>query len=154
MLDRASSPALLPSAELVSLRQGLAVGSAAGLFKFFGMLVFISGLTCLYLWQASTISTIEYDTTKLAAKSEMLEIENVDLMRQVQQWFAPAYVEGKAIERGMVPIQTQTFVELPVMNQPTATPEQNRREAAELLWHQATGWLHQPNQPMQSARIP
>lgn len=153
MLDRASSPALLSTTELVSLRPGWTVGSASGLMKFLGLLVLISGLTCLYLWQASTISSIERDTFKLNAEVEILEIENVDLMLQVQQWYAPAYVEGQARARGMVVVERQTYVELPLESNPTPSPEQHRRAAAEALWRQATSWANGFGSPVLAAQF-
>ena len=154
MLNHTPSPPLLPRVEWVALRQSLMVGPTSGLLKFLGLLGLISGLTCLYLWQASTISAIEQETAELRWEAVVMEIENVDLMLQLQQWYAPAYIEGEAQKLGMLPIERPIYIQLPAENHSTASPEQNRNMTAAVLWQQLTGWLQRPNQPIQAAQLP
>jgi len=51
--------------------------ATAGLLQFLIVLAAISGLTCLYVWQAETISAIRAETQVMTQQAQALERRNV-----------------------------------------------------------------------------
>ena len=94
-------------------RQGLQAEPNSRLMKFVTALVLISALTCIYVWQASTISDINKATAALKAEAFELERTNVGLAIDVVRWNAPGYVEGEARRQGMTPDQQPIYVAVP-----------------------------------------
>jgi hypothetical protein len=89
-----------------------AVVDTSGLLRFLILLAIISGLTCLYVWQANTISAIRDDTRVLSQEIRTLERQNVGLMLQYARWDAPDYIEVASSESGMVAGQAPVRVRL------------------------------------------
>jgi hypothetical protein len=95
---------------------GVAELSAAGtsdLLRFLFLLVVISGLTCLYVWQADAISAIRYETNVMTEEIRALERQNVSLMLAHARWDAPDYIEAESNRSGMIVGQIPVRVQLP-----------------------------------------
>ena len=127
----ARAPGLWPA-----LRDAWQAGLKSGFFHFLLILVLASGLTCLYVWQTTAISTIEHDTDVLHAGIRQIERENVALIVQVARWHAPGYVAQKAAEQGLVSGQSPLYVKLPA-----AAAAVEHEPAGAALWRQLTGWM-------------
>jgi hypothetical protein len=85
----------------------------SGLLRFLILLAVICGLTCVYVWQADTISSIRYETQTVKTEIKTLERQNVSLMLEYATWDTPDYIEAKSNEAGMVAGQTPVRVQLP-----------------------------------------
>lgn len=145
MLNRSSLPPITAPADWVSWREGLLAGPVSALLRFLLVLAIISAITCLYVWQASTISAIGYQTDVLQAKVAYLEQQNVELMLQVAQWNAPGYVEDQARQQGLVPGELPVYVEVPDALT-TSDQEEVASPRSVALWRSLTGWLPQREQ--------
>jgi len=141
MLDHVPAPQVLPQPTWGSIHQSLAVGPTSRLLKFLLGLIIISGLTCVYLWQASTISSIENETARMGAELAALERENSVLMLQVAQWNAPTYIENKAHKQGLVPAQQPLYVQVPTTVYAHNGANHRQSWDAATLWQQLTGWV-------------
>jgi hypothetical protein len=89
------------------------VAAASALQRFLILLVIISGLTCLYVWQADTISAIKGNTQTMMDEIQDLERQNVTLMLEYSRWDAPSYIETESRNSGMVVGQAPIRVQLP-----------------------------------------
>jgi hypothetical protein len=87
--------------------------ATSGLLRFLILLTVICGLTCVYVWQANTISSIRYETQTVTTEIQTLERQNVGLMLEVASLDTPEYIEAKSNEAGMVAGQTPLRVQLP-----------------------------------------
>jgi hypothetical protein len=116
---------------------GSSAATDSGLLRFLILLVAICGLTCVYVWQAETISAIRTKTQEMARAIEVLERQNVNLMLDYAGWDAPAYIEAESNKSGMVvgqiPIRVPAFAE----HQATTIPDAEDR----VLLGQLGAWL-------------
>jgi hypothetical protein len=113
-----------------------AEGATTALLRFLILLVAICGLTCLYVWQANTISSIRGDTRIMLDDIQNLERQNVQLMLQYSPWDAPSYIEAESSGSGMVAGQVPVRIELPAEFQAgkdTSTHTDPIRQIATLL---------------------
>jgi hypothetical protein len=95
----------------------------SGLLRFLILLAVISGLTCLYVWQANTISAIRDETLVLSEEIRSLERQNVGLMLEYARWDAPDYIEEASNESGMVAGQAPVRVQLGGLSEQQAAAE-------------------------------
>jgi hypothetical protein len=146
MLNRTSLIPLLAPPGLVSLGQRWLAGPTSGLLKFLSVLVIISGLTCLYVWQASTITAIENNTAAMCVELAELERRNVALMLQVAQWNAPSHIESQSQWQGMMPAPQPIYVAVP--GSAAVSSGTGNDQLAKAWWAWLTGWLpHEPVMP-------
>jgi hypothetical protein len=94
-----------------------ATASTSGLLRFLILLAIICGLTCLYVWQANTISAIRDETQSLNAEVQVLERRNIDLMLEYAGWDRPDYIEAQSRQAGMVAGQIPVRVRLPELGE-------------------------------------
>jgi hypothetical protein len=78
--------------------------------RFLAGLALVSVIFCAYLWQLSSIATIEVQTGRLRDAATRLEYANVDLMLQASQAEAPAQVDVQARALGMRPMAAPVYV--------------------------------------------
>jgi hypothetical protein len=90
-----------------------AVAATSALLRFLILLVIISGLTCLYVWQANSISAIKGGTQIIMDEIQDLDRQNVSLMLEYSRWDAPDYIEAESRRSGMVTGQAPVRVPLP-----------------------------------------
>jgi hypothetical protein len=93
------------------------VAAASALLRFLILLVTMCGLTCLYVWQANTISTIKNNTQIMIDEIQDLDRQNVNLMLEHSRWDAPAYIEAESSKSGMVVGQAPVRIRLPAWSQ-------------------------------------
>jgi cytoskeletal protein RodZ len=91
--------------------------ATAGLLQFLILLAVISGLTCLYVWQADTISAIRFETQTMTQQAQALERRNVSLMLEYARWDEPGYIEVESSESGMMVAQEPIRVQLPELSE-------------------------------------
>ena len=99
------------------------VADTSSLLRFLILLVVISGLTCLYVWQANTISAIRGETQVMTVEIRSLERQNVALMLEYAPWDAPDYIDEESIQSGMVDGQSPVRVQLSGFNERQASTE-------------------------------
>ena len=109
-----SRAASRPSAKSSAALQPAAT---AGLLQFLILLAVISGLTCLYVWQADTISAIRVETQTMTQQAQALERRNVSLMLEYARWDEPGYIEAESTESGMMLAQEPIRVQLPELSE-------------------------------------
>lgn len=118
MLRTASSGTLAPSRwadwRTISARQ------AAMVRRYVLLVVVLSALGCLYLWQINVITDLRKQTKSLRAQAESTEGGNAALMEQLAQWESPAYIEQQAQTAGWRPAETPIYVQLPPASQVVA----------------------------------
>ena len=91
--------------------------ATAGLLQFLIVLAAISGLTCLYVWQADTISAIRAETQVMTQQAQALERRNVSLMLECAGWDAPAYIEAESRGSDMMIAEEPIRVQLPELSE-------------------------------------
>lgn len=108
MLNRTALPLRPPLGGSISWPRGQADGPIAQtakesipLLRFLLVLILLCGLTCLYLWQTSTVTKIQQETGRLNLENFEYERGNVELMQQVATWYGPGYICEEARARGM-----------------------------------------------------
>jgi hypothetical protein len=111
---RSGTAGALPKGSVAAPDQSAA---ASALLRFLILLVIISGLTCLYVWQANTISAIKGNTQNMLDEIQSLDRQNVNLMLEYTRWDAPGYIEAESSRSGMVVGQTPVRVQIPAWSQ-------------------------------------
>ncbi len=119
--------------------EGTLVGPTSVLLKFLVGLLLVSGLTCIYLWQASEIPSIEWKTQDLEVRTGAEVQKNVALMLQVAQWNSPSWIESKASTQGMVPSDQPIHVTLSPSS--SGVRAMGQRTVAETVWEGITAWM-------------
>jgi hypothetical protein len=118
MLRTASSGALAPGRwsdwRTISTRQ------AAMVRRYVFLVIVLSALGCLYLWQINVITDLRQQTKALQAKAESIEGANAALMEQLARWESPAYIEQQALAAGWRPADAPIYVQLPSTSQTVA----------------------------------
>ena len=88
-------------------------GSLSSYLWFLLFLLAACGLTCLYLWQLSTVHAIQVETVSLRSEVTQYEQDNVDLMLEVAAGNTPAQIENNAVAMGMVPVTPDLYLVAP-----------------------------------------
>jgi uncharacterized protein (DUF58 family) len=91
--------------------------ATAGLLQFLILLAVLCGLTCLYVWQANTISAMRAETHLMMRQAQALERRNVGLMLEYTRWDAPGYIEAESNEAGMMVAQEPIRVQVPTLGE-------------------------------------
>ena len=64
------------------------------------MVVILSALGCIYLWQVNVITDLRQDTWKMRAQTEEVEGSNAVLMEQLARWESPNHIDQAATAAG------------------------------------------------------
>ena len=78
------------------------------------LVVILSALGCLYLWQVNVITDLRAQTKALRGQAEGIEGGNADLMQQLAQWESPAYIEQQALAAGWRPADAPSLCPIAV----------------------------------------
>ena len=118
-------------------QQATSPRSASTLLRFLGILVAISFLTSLYVWQASTISELDHQTAIINAQNAQLEQTTVELMLELAQWEGPSYIDKTTVVLGMEDGKPPIYVR-------QSPPEHSLEEALpelRLIWQEMSDLL-------------
>jgi hypothetical protein len=109
----ASVPAVLaPGTSAADVPVTRPAAAVSPLLRFLLVLLVACGLTCVYLWQLGTVTTINLETKDLQAQIDGIEHQNVDLMLDVATQTTPGQIEREARALGMQAAPTPVFVTL------------------------------------------
>ncbi len=112
MAKRATATASIPQAPPTGFARAWSQGPLADLFRFLAVVALLCIVSCLYFWQASSITTIRNETASLHQEAEMLERDNAALMIQVAAWNRPEHIRTEALARGMAPAAESAYVQV------------------------------------------
>lgn len=113
MLNRAvSSPTWTPN-RWTDLRGGLSDRQAARVRRYVLMVVILSALGCIYLWQVNVITDLRQKTWRMRAQTVEVEGANSVLMQQLARWQSPSRIEQAATAAGWRRVDAPTYVQVP-----------------------------------------
>lgn len=113
MLNRAvSSPTWTPN-RWTDLRGGLSDRQAARVRRYVLMVVILSALGCIYLWQVNVITDLRQKTWRMRAQTVEVEAANSVLMQQLARWQSPSRIEQAATAAGWRRVDAPTYVQVP-----------------------------------------
>jgi hypothetical protein len=113
MLNRTiSSPTWTPN-RWTDLRGGLSDRQAALVRRYVLMVVILSALGCIYLWQVNVITDLRQRTWKMRAQTIEVEGANSVLMQQLARWESPSRIEQAASAAGWRRVATPMYVQVP-----------------------------------------
>ena len=113
MLNRTvSSPTWTPN-RWTDLRGGLSDRQAAMVRRYVLMVVILSALGCIYLWQVNVITDLRQRTWRMRAQTVEVEGANSVLMQQLARWESPSRIEQAASAAGWRRVATPTYVQVP-----------------------------------------
>jgi hypothetical protein len=113
MLNRTvSSPTWTPS-RWTDLRGGLSDQQAAMVRRYVLMVVILSALGCIYLWQVNVITDLRQRTWRMRAQTIEVEGANSVLMQQLARWESPSRIEQAASAAGWRRVATPMYVQVP-----------------------------------------
>ena len=105
MLNRAiSSPTWAPSR--------LSAGQAALVRRYVLIVIILSALGCIYLWQVNVITDLRQRTAVIRAETVDVEGANSVLMQQLARWESPSRIEQAANAAGWRRVDTPTYVQV------------------------------------------
>ena len=112
MLNRAvSSPTWTPS-RWTDVRRGLSDRQAALVRRYVLMVVILSALGCVYLWQVNVITELRQETWKMRDQTVEVEGSNAVLMQQLARWESPSHIEQAASAGGWRRADMPTYVQV------------------------------------------
>jgi len=112
MLNRnISSPTWTPS-RWTDLRGGLSDRQAAMVRRYVLMVVILSALGCIYLWQVNVMTDLRQRTTAMRDQTVEVEGANSVLMQQLARWESPSRIEQAANAAGWRRVDTPTYVQV------------------------------------------
>jgi hypothetical protein len=113
MLNRTiSSPTWTPS-RWTDLRGGLSDRQAAMVRRYVLMVIILSALGCIYLWQVNVITDLRQRTWIMRDQTVEIEGTNAVLMQQLARWESPSRIEQAASAAGWRRVGTPTYVQVP-----------------------------------------
>ncbi len=116
------------------------MGQARGMLaRFLAVLVLVTGLLCLYQWQASTVAATHRGTQTLLLQVHTLEQQNRALMLRVAALERPEYIATKAQNSGFVPAPAPLYVQVP--GKAPARPVAQQRDVVGDWWRNLTDQL-------------
>jgi hypothetical protein len=112
MLNRAiSSPTWTPNRRS-DWSRGLSDRQAALVRRYVLMVVLLSALGCIYLWQVNVITDLRQETWRMRAQTVELEGSNAVLMQQLARWESPSHIEQAASALGWQRADTPMYVQV------------------------------------------
>jgi hypothetical protein len=113
MLNRTvSSPTWTPN-RWTDLRGGLSDRQAAMVRRYVLMVVILSALGCIYLWQVNVITDLRQRTAAMRAQTVEVEAANSVLMQQLARWESPSRIEQAAAAAGWRRVDAPMYVQVP-----------------------------------------
>jgi hypothetical protein len=113
MLNRTvSSPTWTPN-RWTDLRGGLSDRQAAMVRRYVLIVVILSALGCVYLWQVNVITDLRQKTWRMRAQTVEVEAANSVLMQKLARWESPSRIEQAASAAGWRRVATPTYVQVP-----------------------------------------
>jgi hypothetical protein len=112
MLNRAvSSPTWTPN-RWTDVHRGLSDRQAALVRRYVLLVVILSALGCVYLWQVNVITELRQKTW--AMRDQIVEVEgsNAVLMLQLARWESPSHIELAANAAGWRRADMPTYVQV------------------------------------------
>lgn len=94
-----SSPTWTPSRRS-DWRRGLSDRQAAIVRRYVLVVVVLSALGCIYLWQINGITDLRQKTLDMRAQTEEIEGANAMLMERLARWEAPSRIDEAATAAG------------------------------------------------------
>jgi hypothetical protein len=112
MLNRAiSSPTLAPS-RWSDWRRGLSDREAALVRRYVLIVIVLSALGCVYLWQVNVITDLRQRTWDMRDQTVEIEGSNAVLMQQLARWESPSHIEQAAGAAGWRRADTPMYVQV------------------------------------------
>jgi hypothetical protein len=113
MLNRAiSSPTWTPS-RWSDWRRGLSDSQAAMVRRYVLIVIVLSTLGCIYLWQLNVITELRQSTWAMLDQTEEIEGANATLMVQLAQWESPSHIDQAATAAGWQRADAPIYVQVP-----------------------------------------
>ena len=94
-------------------RRGLSDRQAAMVRRYVLMVVILSALGCIYLWQVNVITDLRQKTWRMRAQTVEVEAANSVLMQQLARWQSPSRIEQAATAAGWRRVDAPTYVQVP-----------------------------------------
>jgi hypothetical protein len=112
MLNRTVSTQTWTPNRWTDLRGGLSDRQAAMVRRYVLMVVILSALGCIYLWQVNVITDLRQRTWRMRAQTVEVEGANSVLMQQLARWESPSRVEQAASAAGWRRVDTPMYVQV------------------------------------------
>jgi hypothetical protein len=106
-----SSPTWTPN-RWTDWRSGLSGRQAALVRRYVLLVVLLSTLGCIYLWQINVITDLRQETGKMHAQTEEIEGINVVLMQQLAEWESPSHIDQAARAAGWQRVGAPAYVQV------------------------------------------
>lgn len=117
MLNRTVSTQTWTPNRWTDLRGGLSDRQAARVRRYVLMVVILSALGCIYLWQVNAITDLRQRTWRMRAQTVEVEGANSVLMQKLARWESPSRIEQAASAAGWRRVATPTYVQIPSSNE-------------------------------------
>ena len=106
MLNRTvSSPTWTPN-RWTDFRGGLSDRQAAMVRRYVLMVVILSALGCIYLWQVNVITDLRQRTAAMRAQTVEVEAANSVLMQQLARWESPIWIAEARVFCGVIALNS------------------------------------------------
>jgi hypothetical protein len=106
-----SSPTWTPS-RWTDRRRGLSDRQAALVRRYVLLVVILSALGCIYLWQVNVITHLRQETWKMHIQTVEIEGSNAMLMEKLARWESPSRIEQAASAAGWRRADTPMYVQV------------------------------------------
>ena len=113
MQNRAISSPTWTANRWADWRRGLSDRQAAMVRRYVLMVVVLSALGCIYLWQVNLITDLRQRTGATLDQVTELEGTNVSLMQQLAQWESPSHIDQAARAAGWQRVDAPMVVQVP-----------------------------------------
>jgi hypothetical protein len=91
------------------------------------MVIFLSTLGCIYLWQVNVITHLRQETWEMRDQIVEIEGSNAVLMQQLARWESPSHIEQAASAAGWRRADTPMYVQV---SSPAGTLTSNIQQIA------------------------
>jgi len=107
-----SSPTLAPT-RWTDWRRGLTDRQAAMARRYVFMVIVMSALGCIYLWQINVITDLRQKTRVMLDQTEEIEGASAPLMQRLAQWQSPSHIDQEVRAAGWQRADTPIYVQVP-----------------------------------------
>lgn len=101
MIERTTLTPPLSRTDGLADSEALPARMASWILPFLILMIALSIVTCVFIWQANAINDTNANTTRLRAAASRLEQENASLMVELAKLDSPANVEREAARKGL-----------------------------------------------------
>jgi hypothetical protein len=106
-----SSPTWTPNRR-TDWRSGLSDRQAALVRRYVLLVVILSALGCIYLWQVNVITHLRQETWKMHLQTVEIEGSSAMLMEELARWESPSRIEQAASAAGWRRADTPMYVQV------------------------------------------